>query len=45
MASNFVVTQRKEESSPITVPLLREQMRIKGESDWPASIWLDFMFC
>jgi hypothetical protein len=37
ITSNFVVTQRKEESSPITVPSVREQMLNEGESDCPAS--------
>jgi len=37
MTSNFVVTPRTVESSPITVPPLRQQMHNKGESDWPAS--------
>ena len=34
--SNFVVIQRSEESSPITVPPVREQMCNKGKSDVPS---------
>jgi hypothetical protein len=33
MTSNFVVTQKREQISPITIPPLGEQMRNKGESD------------
>jgi hypothetical protein len=43
MTSNFVVTQRRDESSSITVLPLREQMHNKGESDWLASNGLGFV--
>jgi hypothetical protein len=41
MTSNFVVTQKIEQSSPITVPPVRDQVRNKRETDWTATNRLD----